>query len=57
VCVGQSLESAGEELLVPLLCSIRWIMHWDVLLPADSTEEAQDKSVQVCEPSSCLVIA
>ncbi|KAG0583785.1 hypothetical protein KC19_3G162900 [Ceratodon purpureus] len=42
-----SLESAGEEWLVPLLCSIRWLMHWDVLLPVDSSEEAQDKSVQI----------
>ena len=51
MCVGQSLESAGKELLLPLLHSIRWLMQWDVLLPVDSTEEAQDKSIQVCEPS------
>ncbi len=29
-CIAQSLESAGEEYILPILCCIRLLMRWGV---------------------------
>ncbi|KAG6543303.1 hypothetical protein Mapa_015217 [Marchantia paleacea] len=41
----ESLESAGEEYLLPLLRSIRWLMKWEVLTTME-TDEDQDNKYQ-----------
>lgn len=38
-----SLESAGEEYLLPLLRSIRWLMKWEVLTNMEADEDEDNK--------------